>query len=94
MDAKKYSQIIKSYRGYFISKGIKKKEFPHGAILFSSQDDKSLEHCHSMLDKMEEFIKEERFPKLNRWLGFIQGVLWRNGIATMNNLKNTNRPDR
>jgi hypothetical protein len=44
-----------------------------------------------MLDRMEEFLKEDRLEKVNRWLGFIQGVLWAQSIYTIENLKEDNR---
>jgi len=36
---------------------------------------------------------EERREKAMRWLGFVQGALWRDGYATIDTLKNMNRPD-
>jgi hypothetical protein len=91
MNAEKFTMIIQQYRKQFESDGIGKIDYPHGDILDDARH--SLEHCHGMLDRMDEFIKEKRFPKLNRWLGFIQGVLWTNGLVTMTDLKNTNKPD-
>jgi hypothetical protein len=45
-----------------------------------------------MLDKMLEFIRENRMEKVFRWLGFVQGVLWAHGIYSLENLQNHNRP--
>ena len=41
---------------------------------------------------MEMFLKESRIDKVNRWLGFIQGVLWCCGVYTINELREHNRP--
>jgi len=35
-----------------------------------------LEHCHYMIDKIEEFVVQKRIQKACRWLGFVQGCLW------------------
>jgi len=39
------------------------------------------------------FVKEGRRRKANRWLGFVQGFLWANGIYTIEEMKEHNRPD-
>ena len=35
----------------------------------------------------------ERLEKKFRWLGFIQGVLWAEGVASVDTLKKMNMPD-
>jgi len=54
--------------------------------------DSGLIHCHGMLDKMEEFVKEGRIEKAFRWLGFVQGCLWLAGHYSLEDLMNHNRP--
>jgi hypothetical protein len=55
-----------------------------------------------MLDKMEEMLDDaqygsghfpsgSRWDKFNRWLGFVQGVLWLHGDFTLDQLKDHNR---
>lgn len=39
------------------------------------------------------FIDEGRREKAMRWLGFVQGVTFASGIATVEELKNDSRPD-
>lgn len=91
MEAEKVQQVIRIYRETFENMGVEKVEHPHEARLTCAAA--SLEHCHSMLDKMEGFIKEDRMDKVYRWLGFIQGVLWSQGIYTLHNLTHHNRKD-
>jgi hypothetical protein len=55
--------------------------------------DEALDHIRIMIDQMRPFIKEGRIDKTFRWLGFIQGVLWAKGIQSINDLRNTSRPD-
>jgi hypothetical protein len=42
-----------------------------------------LERYRNVVPKREKFM---------RWLGFMQGVLWNNGIYTLDQLKDHNRP--
>ena len=69
---------------------VPKQQFPHNELPKSDND--FLAHCHGMLDKMEIFIQEGRMDKVFRWLGFIQGCLWRIGVYTVEEMKNHSRP--
>lgn len=91
MKPEKVQEVINIYRKKFEELGISKKDYPHDNSLDSLED--GLEHCHSMLDKMENFIKENRMDKVFRWLGFIQGFLWSHNIYTLTELTNHNRKD-
>lgn len=55
-------------------------------------DDGQAEYLVSMADHMEN--PDFSIGKLNRWLGFAQGVLWAHGAATIDDLKGINRPSR
>jgi len=90
MTADKIREVIAIYRKKFEEMGIPKRRFPHGSLPKSDND--FLAHCHGILDEMEKFIQENRMEKVFRWLGFIQGCLWRAGIYTVEELKNHNRP--
>jgi len=93
--------VIKNYRLLFENMGIGKIDYPHDNFVNSPASTilgievkvpttVHLEHCNGMLFKMEEFVKEGRMEKVFRWLGFVQGVLWSNGIYTLNELRNHN----
>jgi len=56
-------------------------------------DSKKIAHMQSMVPKAIAFFKEGRREKGFRWLGFLQGVLWAEGIYSIEELKNHNRPD-
>lgn len=47
-------------------------------------------HLIYMCQEAAKFTNRE---KAMRWLGFIQGALWTNGAATIDELKDMNRPD-
>jgi hypothetical protein len=53
--------------------------------------DAQFEHCLDMIRRFREFTPD-RIEKAFRWLGFIQGVLYAHGLATVDELKNMNRP--
>lgn len=90
MTADKIRLVLATYRQKFEKMGIPKKEAPYDS--FPSSDEVCLAHCHDMLDKMEDFLNQGKIEKVFRWLGFIQGCLWRCGIYTINESRDQNRP--
>ena len=52
-----------------------------------------MRHIGTMIPKAIEFFQQNRREKGFRWLGFIQGVLWTEGIYAINEMKDHNRPD-
>ncbi len=52
-----------------------------------------LRHLLWMLGEMRTFLKEGRREKLMRWLGFVQGAFWCDGIASVDSSKRDNMPD-
>ncbi|MDP3725886.1 MAG: hypothetical protein Q8R36_01675 [bacterium] len=90
MNEAKYREIFALYRKRL--KGVPKRKFSPYLLLLQFVFHFALAHCHSMLDEMEIFLNEGRMDKLNRWLGFMQGVFWVLGMYTLDELKNHNRP--
>ena len=90
MTGDKVREVLGIYRKKFEEMGIPKKETPRSS--FPTSDKDFLAHLHKMLDEMEVFIQEGRMEKVFRWLGFIQGCLWRIGVYTVEEMKNHNRP--
>jgi predicted DCC family thiol-disulfide oxidoreductase YuxK len=45
-----------------------------------------LEYALSMFDRLPDDTN-----KMNRWLGFIQGVMWSNNVATIDQMRDINR---
>lgn len=45
-----------------------------------------LEHCLWMLEQMNTFGKRDR-DKINRWLGFVQGILYRENLFTIDEMR-------
>ena len=53
----------------------------------------SLCHCLYMCQKAQDFLKEDRREKAMRWLCFVQGVLWTQGLLTIETAKEQNKAD-
>ena len=49
-------------------------------------------HVLWMINQAREFVVANRTEKAFRWLGFVQGVLWALGLATIDEAKEANRP--
>lgn len=99
MTPEKVLEVIDVYRKFFEEKHIpknkiSKEDFDLSLMIYSHRRGilVSFEHCHAMLDEMEQFTREGRMEKVFRWLGFVQGVLWLSGSFTLNELKNHSRP--
>lgn len=90
MTKEKVRQALATYQAKFRELGIPEGKTDHTRI--PCVDVEFLIHCHGMLDEMEEFIRQDRMDKVFRWLGFIQGCLWRCGLYTIEEMKNHNRP--
>lgn len=48
-------------------------------------------HCLWMLDTIAAW-PANRIEKAFRWLGFVQGFMWANGYATVDEMRDWNRP--
>lgn len=81
--------LIAQYREHLEKLGAKVVETDYDACLQSREN--ALSHLLSMLNKMEEFVREGRREKFFRWLGFMQGVLWSLGEYSLNDLRDHNR---
>ena len=68
--------------------GITPEEVPHNEIIFVGS--RSLGHVYTMLEKMIVFAEEGKDGKAYRWLGFVQGVLWSDGIYSIDDMREHN----
>lgn len=90
MTSEKILEVARTYQEFFERNSIKKVDYPHDEILQSLNV--GLEHCHGMIEKIVEFIHQGRREKAMRWVCFIQGYLWSQGIYTLTDFMNHNRP--
>lgn len=52
-----------------------------------------LKHVCWMCIEGKKLVDEGRIEKAMRWLGFVQGVLFARGLVSIEQLKNTNKPE-
>lgn len=68
-------------------------ELYHNRLRHLEAPNSRLAHVRDrMLPLTNEFAQDGRIEKAFRWLGFIQGVLWCEGIFTIEEMKDHNRP--
>lgn len=89
MTKENVQEVIDTYRAKFHELKVGVSEYPHDQLLEFPRAS-GLEHCHSMLGQMEDFLKEDLMEKVFRWLGFIQGFLWSEGVYTLDELRHHN----
>ena len=51
----------------------------------------ALGHVLWMCNEIDGFVREQRFDKANRWIGFMQGVLWITGVASIDESREINQ---
>jgi len=90
MTPERVKEVISFYRQRLEVFGATPIRFPSDRPL--TKDTDALEHCHWMLDRMEEFLEQGQLEKAFRWLGFIQGCLWSVGWFTVDELRHHNSP--
>jgi hypothetical protein len=55
------------------------------------QKQEILNHALFMTKEIRELLKEDKLEKTFRWLGFLQAILWQQGIYSIEEMKNQNR---
>jgi len=81
-------EVVSRYRRKYEELNVSKKKHDYDSFLTPSE---TAEHCHAMLDDIEIFLGQGRTEKAFRWLGFVQGCLFKDGIYTIKELKDHNR---
>jgi hypothetical protein len=70
--------------GYLVSDG---EDPVYQVLLGEDFRETSLRHALWMCKKIPELAAD----KQNRWLGFVQGILWANGVFTIGEMRGHNR---
>ncbi|MFA6430035.1 MAG: hypothetical protein WCV84_06115 [Patescibacteria group bacterium] len=52
---------------------------------------RAIQHAHLMLTSIRAHIQQGDLERAQRWLGFVQGVLWMSGIYTIAEMQTHNR---
>jgi hypothetical protein len=80
MSSSKIVEVVKFYEKSLLSM----KEY--------ARRDLKITHLVKMCQTVQEMLsKEAELDKVNRWLGFIQGVLWCEGLFSINEMREHNR---
>jgi len=58
----------------------------------SAMEESRVQHCIEMCDAVPAFAADGRREKAMRWLGFLQGAAWTLHLATIEELKEMNKP--
>ena len=99
MNVDQVQQVVSQYRTYLSLVGDKAQE---ANFNLPPTRGEALRHMLSMCDQIEEMLdKVEKLPcltpeseaaweKANRWLGFMQGVLWAQGSFNLSELREHN----
>lgn len=74
-------QVIEQYGGELRSRN----------VIAERDGTTPMQHAAWMLDEMGEWDIEEKWEKVNRWLGFVQGILWMTGVYTIPQMADHNR---
>ncbi|HEY4496688.1 MAG TPA: hypothetical protein VI432_00880 [Candidatus Paceibacterota bacterium] len=91
MNAEKLLEATALYTRKIEEMNIPAKSFKRNELRPSNRD--ALAHCHRMLQKIPQLIKEGRVEKVHRWLGFIQACLWMSGTYSIQRMKDHLKPD-
>ena len=76
-------QVVKKYRGYLALAGDKPEQIDHEVAPTRGE---ALRHLLFMCDHVEKLVDTD-LEKAMRWLGFMQGVFWAQGIFTLGDLR-------
>lgn len=64
---------------------------PLGAPISEKDGGSQFQHIRWMLKQLPQFIEEGKTDKINRWLGFIQGVLWLEEYFSIDDMRDHNK---
>lgn len=82
MTEKQMHRVIELYQEELKSRSIFPTRQPDGT---------PLAHAAWMLEEMKIHLRDGKWEKANRWLGFVQGILWCRGVYTIPQMADHNR---
>lgn len=86
--------LLNEYEGTLRALGYQEIEADHEInlqVYWQDVKKTSLQHVLSMIPVLRSFLAAGKMEKVMRWLGFIQGIFWMNGLHTLNALRSHNR---
>jgi len=89
MTSEQIIQVVEDYAKKFSERGIRAAKATTTLRPSTREQER---HAHWMCLEIPELLKTDNgFEKANRWLGFVQGVLWATGIYSIDAMRDHNR---
>lgn len=89
MDAKQINEITDKYITELENRGWVDNQMPNKSLKPDVKD--ALSHVLWMLYEIQTFAEANNLEKANRWLGFVQGILWVRGIYSIQQMMADNK---
>lgn len=89
MDAAHVQRVVAVYEKQLQDLCIPSAEHSASNVLMTPR--RGLEHARWMLPSIQAFAQQGDLSKAQRWLGFVQGVLWMTGVYAIDELRTHNR---
>lgn len=80
-----FKKIVLIYKGKLTELRVEPEEFFEEKTMQSSHA--ALAHCYFLLGKIETMLKKDKVEEAGHLIGFIQGILWIEGIYNIKQLK-------
>lgn len=90
MTPEKVQKVVRHYRCMLDARGIEGRRIVLSA---TATPETALAHARYMCDNISGYLQEGRVEKAHRHLGFLQSILWTQGLCTLEELMNHNKPD-
>lgn len=75
--------LLEFYQKFFRDKGI----VPKRGGVATQHTAWMVDECVAMLSNTGESEYMELYTKVNRWIGFVQGVMWKEGLFSIDELR-------
>lgn len=63
------------------------------SFIYCTDTDHTKSHALWMCAEIPRLLDENKIEKVMRWLGFVQGILWCNGLVSIDELCSDNKND-
>lgn len=87
----KTSAALKVCRDKLALYGVAPHRAPAFEVMPTLERTRMIQHCLWMCDEAQRYLDNGKWAKGMRWLCFVQGVCWTQGIFSINDLRDQNR---
>ena len=85
---------VQDYAHRLAALGYPPIQTPNSAVTTTGEARIRLGHAHWMCLQIPEFVQNRLIEKSMRWLGFIQAILWCEGVFTIDEMRGHNTSER